>query len=172
MGREARVARKQQGLQAGLLAQSFGSCVPSLHRMGYMENCLYQISFCQWVADENMYTIVMYDRDWQNQALDGTGDIIPFHWRRPTLWEVLLVIWCERQDAVHVAVDIDNCQARNSDTPLLEIDFTGMTTVVFSVTFTVRRYKRLWLVAVLSVVCIRVSLILEEIVARLLSSSD
>ena len=99
--------------------------------MGYMENCLYQISFCQWVADENMYTIVMYDRDWKNQALDGTGDIIPFHWRRPTLWEVLLVIWCERQDAVHVAVDIDNCQARNSDTPLLEIDFTGMTTVVF-----------------------------------------
>ena len=72
MGREARVARTQQGLQAGLLAQSFGSCVPSLHRMGYMENCcLYQISFCQWVADENMYTIVMYDRDWQNQALDG-----------------------------------------------------------------------------------------------------
>ena len=43
-----------------------------------------------------MYTIVMYDRDWQNQALDGTGDSIPFHWRRPTLWEVLLVIWCER----------------------------------------------------------------------------
>ena len=32
---------------------------------------------------------------------------------------------------MHVAVDIDNCQARNSDTPLLEIDFTGMTTVVF-----------------------------------------
>ena len=37
---------------------------------------------------------------------------------------------------------------------------------------TVRRYKRLWLVAVRSVVCIRVSLILEERVARLLSSSD
>ena len=32
---------------------------------------------------------------------------------------------------VHVAVDIDNCQARNSYTPLLEIDFTRMTTVVF-----------------------------------------
>ena len=46
--------------------------------------------------------------------------------------EVLLVMWCERQDAVHFAVDIDNCHARNYfDTPLLEIDFTGMTTVVF-----------------------------------------
>ena len=32
----------------------------------------------------------------------------------------------------------------------------------------VRRYKRLWLVAVLSVVCIRVSLIFEEIRVRLL----
>ena len=34
---------------------------------------------------------------------------------------------------VHDAVDIDNCQARNiSDTaPLLEIDFTGITTVAF-----------------------------------------
>ena len=91
------------------------------------------------------------------------------------MWEVLLVIWCERQDAVHVAVDIDNCQARNSDPPLLEIDFTGMTTLVF------REWHLRsggtnacgwWLVAVRSVVCIRVSLILEEIVARLLSSSD
>ena len=37
--------------------------------------------------------------------------------------EVLLVMWCERQDAVHVAaVDIDNCEAQNYfDTPLLEI---------------------------------------------------
>ena len=46
--------------------------------------------------------------------------------------EVLLVMWCERQDAMHFAVDIDNCHALNCfDTPLLEIDFTGMTTVVF-----------------------------------------
>ena len=86
------------------------------------------------------------------------------------MWEVLLVIWCERQDAVHVAVDIDNCQARNSDPPLLESDFTGMTTLVFRSGGT--NACGWWLVAVRSVVCIRVSLILEEIVARLLSSSD